>query len=432
MQFKRTALTAACVAAIVALANAATPQGPWHGRLSVGLQRLNIVFHFNADGTCTLDSPDQGATGIVAELLPCGPDSVVAAVPSLHAEFRGRVGASTIAGKFRQGPYTFPLTLKPGTVDVRRPQTPRPPYPYAVEDVEIDAGDAVLSATLVCPERFDSLRDVPLVVLVSGSGLQNRDEEILQHRPFAVIADFLARRGIASLRYDDRGFARSTGSNDSATTLTYAADAEAAVAYARSLGRFGRVGVLGHSEGGTIGFILGSRGAADFVVSMAGAAERGLDILMRQNRRALREAGTSDAEADAYCAALAAVLDGREADTSALSPALAANLARVRDSRSPWLRHFAAYAPAAAIAATRCPVLAINGTRDTQVDAEANLGIIRRMLPDGAHNTVRAYDGLNHLMQHCATGSVAEYGSIEETIAPEVLADIVAWLSQPR
>lgn len=433
MQSKRIALTLAIVLMALATMAQQAPAGPWHGKLSVGLQKLNLVFNFNADGTCTLDSPDQGAIGIAANTEVLRPDSVVVTVPSLGVRFAGSVAASTISGKFKQGAYTFHLTLRPGRVDVRRPQTPRPPFPYTTEDVRIPAGDAVLSATITYPEGYDSLRAaaaVPLVVLVSGSGLQNRDEEILQHKPFAVIADYLARRGIATLRYDDRGFGMSTGSNDTATTLTYADDAAAAVAFARGLGRFGRVGVLGHSEGGTIGFILGQRRVVDFVVSMAGAAERGLDILLRQNRRALAQAGMSEEVADAYCHALEAVLESRELTDAMLTPlpaGLADNLRGIAASPAVWLRYFAVYDPSAAIAATVCPVLALNGSRDTQVDAAANLGIIRNLLP-GAD--VREMPGLNHLMQHCARGTVDEYGSIEETVAPEVLSAIAWWIEK--
>lgn len=429
MQLKRLALTAAlalCAAGFAA--SRELPQGPWHGKLSLGIKRLNLVLRFGADGQCTLDSPDQGATGIPAEVLVRTPDSVAVAVPRLDVLYTAKVTDSTIAGRFRQGPYTFSLTLRPGEVDVRRPQTPRPPLPYRTEEVTVDAGDATLSGTLTYPAGGPAA-GVPLVVMVSGSGLQNRDEEIMQHRPFAVIADYLARHGIASLRYDDRGYARSTGSNEHATTDTYAADAAAAVAHARALGSFGRVGVLGHSEGGTIAFILASRGEVDFAVSMAGAAERGMDILMRQNRQALREAGVADTVAAQYCSALAAVLSGREAHTAGLPDKLVANLELIHDSRSPWLRHFAAYDPSEAISTARCPVFAFGGTLDKQVDTDANLAVVRAHLPAGPHNSVRAYEGLNHLLQPCRTGSVAEYGTVETTIAPEVLADIAAWIA---
>lgn len=433
MQLKRIALTLAVALAALAAVAQLAPAGPWHGKLSMGLKKLNIVFNFNADGSCTLDSPDQGASGIAAEAEVLRTDSVVVTVPSLGVRFAGRVEASTIIGKFKQGSYTFPLTLRPGRVDAKRPQTPRPPFPYATENVRVPAGDAVLSATISYPESYDSLRaaEVPLVVLVSGSGLQNRDEEILQHKPFAVIADYVARHGIATLRYDDRGFGMSTGSNDTATTLTYADDAAAAVAFARSLGRFGRVGVLGHSEGGTIAFMLGARGDVDFAISMAGAAERGLDILLRQNRRALAQAGMGAEVIDAYCLALAAVLESNELTEAMLAPlpaGLADNLRRMASEPAVWLRYFAVYDPAPSIAAVRCPVFAFNGNLDTQVDAEANLGLIGRLLPRNGNNLVRQYDGLNHLMQHCATGNFDEYGAIEETIAPEVLSDIVWWI----
>lgn len=431
MQFKRTALTLLAVASVTAALAADSPCGPWHGRLSVGLQRLRVVFDIGIDGTCTFDSPDQGATGLPAELRLCTSDSLVVEMPGLNARFAGKVGQSAIVGRFTQGAYTFPLTLKPGTASVRRPQTPKAPFPYSVEDVAINAGDAVLSATLTRPAADSSAR-APLVVLVSGSGLQNRDEEILSHRPFAVMADWLARNGIASLRYDDRGFARSTGSNDSATTITYAADAAAAVEYARSIGEFASIGVLGHSEGGTIAFMLGARGCVDFVISMAGPAICGRYILLAQNRAIMIASGMHDSVVTKYCDALGVVLDGgcpSAADTESLPERLSDNLVRVAGSMNPWIKHFVSYSPAGDISAVRCPVFAFNGSLDMQVDAAANLGAIRRHLPAGEHNVVRCYEGLNHLMQHCSTGFPSEYGTIEETIAPEVLADIAAWIS---
>ena len=434
MQLKRAPIAALLLAAAVH-AGAEVPAGPWHGRISAGIQRISLVFHFGPDGTCTVDSPDQGATGLQARLLPCGSDSVAVAIPAVQAEYRGKIGPSTITGRFRQGPYVLPLTLKPGAVGLKRPQTPVPPFPYTTEDVTIPAGDAVLSATIAYPEGYAPGMRPPLAVLVSGSGLQNRDEEIMGHKPFAVLADYLARHGVATLRYDDRGYARSTGATDSATTLTYAADAAAAVDFARSLDRFGKVGVAGHSEGGTIAFILGSRGLIDFAVSLAGAAIPGRDILMAQNRRVLADAGYDSAVAEAYCAALAQVLAGEEPDAEAigeLPEPLQANLRSVAANLSPWLRYFAAADPSEALRSLKCPLLALNGELDMQVEAMANLAAIRAAVPAGIDCIVRSYPGLNHLFQPCTTGAVTEYGTIETTMAGEVLRDATEWIAGVR
>lgn len=430
MQPRRIALAALLLAAVAA-ASAAAPEGTWHGRISAGLQRLQLVFHFGPDSTCTVDSPDQGARGLAARLLPCGPDSVAVAIPAVQAEYRGRVGKRSITGRFRQGPYVLPLNLKPGEASLRRPQTPVPPFPYVTREVSVPSGDAVLSGTITYPEGYTPGSRPPLAVLVSGSGLQNRDEEIMGHKPFAVLAHELARRGVATLRYDDRGFARSTGSNDSATTMTYADDAAAAVAYARASGDFGAVGVAGHSEGGTIAFILGARGDVDFAVSLAGAAVAGMDILMAQNRRALAEAGYDSAVTEAYCSVLAPVLRGEKTDAGTLESlpeALRANLRAVESHLNPWMRYFATFDPAEALRALKCPLLALNGELDTQVEAGPNLEAIKRAVPAHPRNELRSYPGLNHLFQPCRTGSVAEYGTIEQTMSPAVPADIATWI----
>lgn len=430
--------------------------GPWHGKIDVGGTRLTLVLRFGTDSSgnaaCTLDSPDQGALGIPAQVLLLRDDSVSVSVPSLKAAFQGRFVQEgqerRLTGTFSQVWMRFPLTLQPGEPVRNRPQEPHRPYPYRTEEVRfVNESDGVtLAGTLTWPEKFREGM-APVVLMVTGSGTQNRDEEILGHKPFLVLADFLARNGIASLRYDDRGAGESDRGDGPVTTESNMRDALAGMEYLRGLGQFGKAGVLGHSEGGAVAFMLGARKAVDFVVSMAGPGMRGDSILVEQNRLMLAGTGIAPVYVDGYCRVLGGILEmkteGRVvADPAALVDSLAAalgaealpsnmtsNLAAVWDALDdPWSMQFIQYSPVEDIARTDCPVMALGGSLDLQVPP-ANAEGIRRHLPDGKHNIVKIYPGLNHLFQHCKTGTVQEYGVIEETVSPEVLSDIAEWIN---
>lgn len=428
--------------------------GSWTGKLSVGGTQLTVVLNItkNADGTyaCTLDSPDQGAKGIPAEITVTDGTKVKVTLAALMAQYEGELKDGELKGTFTQQGYPFPLDLKPGTVTPNRPQTPKEPYPYATEEVTIsnDADNVTLAGTLTYPVGYDKMKkaDVPVVVMVTGSGLQNRDEELFGHKPFLVLADYLARNGIASLRYDDRGAGKSTGNPATSTTESNMHDALAAIEAVRNMGGFGKVGVLGHSEGGAIAFMLGARGKVDFIVSMAGPGVSGTAILLAQNRLALAQGGMPANLVDDYCKALEGVfkaMTGTEsiADPKAkaeeivkqvgsnLPPQAVDNLAKVIESGTPWMKYFLAYDPSNDIKAVKCPVMAINGSKDLQVIAADNLTTIRSLLPANSKNVVKEYDGLNHLFQHCTTGQFTEYNQIEETISPEVMADIAKWIN---
>ncbi len=247
--------------------------------------------------------------------------------------------------------------------------------------------------------------DTPVLLMVSGSGQQNRDEELMEHKPFAVIADSFARNGIATLRYDDRGIGASTGDLAEATTDTFAEDALKGLEFLRARG-YRKVGVLGHSEGGTIAFMLASQGGPDFIVSMAGMAETGEETLMAQTVRIAVAQGLPEDQATAYA---------RQ------------GVAATKASANPWMARFLELDPAEYIKSVTCPVLALNGEKDLQVIAERNIPIIKDLLPSA---TVRIYPDLNHLFQHCMTGSPTEYYEIEETISPEVLTDMVEWIKK--
>ena len=406
-------------------------KGAWTGKLNVYGNELTLVFHFNGED-CTLDSPDQGVKGVPAKLERTI-TGIKVAVPSINASYEGVNMGESIMGTFKQHGQSFPLTIKPGLLKRNRPQTPAMPYPYQTQEVSFNNGDAILKGTLVIPENAS--RQTPVMLMVTGSGLQNRDEEIFEHKPFAVIADVLARAGIATLRYDDRGFGESTGDVVNCTTEDLKNDAFAGVQLLRS--RFDKVGVIGHSEGGTIALMLAAEKKVDFIVSLAGMAVSGKETLLWQNRLALAAANIPSETIDLYCKALDEVFDACISGTAMpsttqynLPTSLAQNLAVVtKQLQTPYMKQFLTLDSRPLLGNITCPVLALNGSKDTQVEPESNLGALRSGLQKNAKNKLEAIEGVNHLFQHCKTGMATEYGNIEETIAPEVLEKMVYWLS---
>lgn len=407
--------------------------GTWSGKLDVQGTKISVVFHLDEENP-TIDSPDQGAKGIPIEVTRTATGSIIIKVPSIGATYEGLWLIKQIVGTFKQMGASLPLTLTPGEEKLNRPQTPVGPFPYTTEEVSFANGDAVLKGTLVLPEGYG--RKTPVLIMVTGSGLQNRDEEIYEHKPFAVIADALARAGIATLRYDDRGFGESTGDLVNCTTEDLKADALAGIGLLRK--RFDKVGVIGHSEGGTIALMLAAENKADFIVSLAGMVVSGKETLLWQNRVSLATAGIPAETIDSYCKALETVFDASTAGMPLpsasqfdLPAALSQNLSAVmRQLSMPYLKHFVSLDVRPLLCGISCPVLALNGTKDMQVDADSNLGALRIGLPDKPCNKLEAVEGVNHLFQHCRTGMPTEYRDIEETFAPEVLETLVEWFSK--
>ncbi len=387
--------------------------GSWSGKLDLGVAKLTLVFHLEqADGyvKVTMDSPDQSATGIPCKKDFLSYDSLAVNVPQLNLSYRARLKDGKLDGTFKQNGMSFPLVLAKGTEELRRPQNPQPPFPYETEEVTFrnERDSATLAGTLTWPVGYNpKSKKKPVVALfITGSGQENRDEELFDHKPFLVIADYLARHGIATLRYDDRATGASKGGDvRNATSEDFARDAAAGLAYLRSRKAFARVGIIGHSEGGLIGFMLGAQKKADFLVSLAGPGVKG-DTLSASQRNRMYElyGGTGTMTADSI-----------------------RQLPEIQ--QVPWFRWFVDYDPSADIAATRCPVFALNGDRDCQVISSLNLTAIGRLLPKSKRNLTKEYPGLNHLFQHCTTGLMEEYRQIEETIAPEVLSDIAEWIN---
>ena len=386
--------------------------GSWTGKLDLGVAKLTLVFHLKqADGrvNVTMDSPDQSAMGIPCKTDFLSYDSLAVSVKSINASYGGRLEDGKLVGTFKQNGMSLPLVLTKGTEELKRPQNPQPPFPYETEEVMFrnERDSATLAGTLTWPVGYNPKSKKPVVVLfVTGSGQENRDEEIYDHKPFLVIADYLARQGIASLRYDDRATGASKGGDvRNATSEDFARDAAAGLEYLRSRKAFSKVGIIGHSEGGLIGFLLGAQGKTDFLVSLAGPGVKG-DTLTASQRNRMYElyGGNGNMTVDAV-----------------------RQLPEIQ--KVPWYKWFIDYDPSADIAATRCPVFALNGDRDWQVISSLNLTAIERLLPKSKKNLIKEYPGLNHLFQHCTTGLMNEFRQIEETISPEVLSDIAEWIN---
>lgn len=425
--------------------------GSWRGDLNVGMSKIPLVFNFTEekDGktSCTLDSPLQNVTGMSGEILSLDNDSISIRFNKINATFSGVIqDNNTIKGSFTQAAYILPLTLSPELPLLeRRPQTPQPPFPYSVTDHLILSFDgAGLAASLTMPDD-KNLKNIPLVVMVSGSGPQNRDEEIFGHKPFEVIADYLARHGIASLRYDDRGFGESEGDFGSSTTYDFKKDAEHVLYFAKSIDRIGKVGFLGHSEGGSIALMSAAENIPDFVISLAGMVDSGKNTMLRQNRHSMERMGLLQAQVDEYVDFIEYLFglmedEGKTAsrkqiDVVALArergltptPVLMQSLKNNIDKRTIWFDTFLSVDPSSVISKISCPVLALNGTKDTQVDSSSNLPIIRDSV---ASAIIYELEGLNHLFQHAETGEITEYEGIRETISPDVLELISAWISK--
>ena len=438
------------IAMLLAFAGAAqSVTGIWKGSL---MGQLPVVFNIvNAD-EATISSPLQGAWGIPCDSVSVSPDglSVYLGISILGASFEGRLSddAASLNGTFIQG-MALALDLSRGTPDdllPDRPQTPQPPFLYRTEEVTFSNGDTELAGTLSLP-ALPALRPAGYtgVVMVTGSGKQNRDEEILGHKPFAVIADYLTRAGIAVLRYDDRGAGESGSANGDETTFDNAADAMAALRFLRSRNEIDstRAGFLGHSEGGTIAFINAATAPDEvaFVVSLAGAAVKGEELIVRQNLDLMALAGQSldGALTDSLrrvFSIIASPIDSLGA-ARAIRPVMRALHPDADDSQldamtapmlTPWYRAFMRLDPRDYIRAISCPVLALNGTWDDQVNAEVNLAAIAQAAP---HAETVEFPGLNHLFQEAPSRQAAmNYGAITQTISPEVLSKIASWITK--
>lgn len=432
------------LAPLAASAQTADPSGDWRGVLAVGAVNLRVAMHLGA--ASTIDSPDQSAFGMPAQMAATG-RRVTVTVPSIGAVFEGDVSedGARLVGEWRQGGQSFPFTLERGVfAAANRPQTPAAPFPYHAEEVGYDNAQRPgvhLAGTLTIPEGRGRH---PAVLLITGSGSQDRNETLMEHQPFLVLADYLSRRGFAVLRVDDRGVGGSTGATANDTVHDYVADVEAGVAFLKARRDIDRrrIALIGHSEGGLIAPLVASRDRSiAAVVLWAGPGVRGADVLVEQLRAIMTASGASGEAIEAATRNQRAVMDAllaapdtetaRTAVTNALAsvgqPAPEAQVSRLA---SPWFRTFVAYDPAPTLSGLRMPVLALLGGKDVQVVAAQNEPALRAALAGNRRARVVTLPGLNHLFQTANTGAVTEYAQIEETIAPEALQAMGDWLTE--
>ena len=437
--------------------------GSWLGTLDVGVAKMRIgLLVLDSSGVLVskLMSPDQGAMNIRVEKTEFSSDTLSIISKEISASFKGIVTKEndSLKGFFIQG-RKFPLTLLrvEKLPELLRPQEPKKPFPYTEEEITFtnDKAGISLSGTLTLPSSGSNFT---AVVLVTGSGPQNRDEELLGHKPFLVISDYLTKNGIAVLRYDDRGIGKSKGVFSTATTADFADDAEAAFKFLQHDKRInsGKIGIIGHSEGGLIAPIVAARNKdVAFIVMLAGPGLKGKDILLLQSALIARADSTSENEIKEnnklnkklYDVAIKEKDDKKAADKmrkliddywNTLSPETIKNIGvdkkaliqSVYQILSPWFRYFISFDPKNVLTKISCPVLALNGSKDLQVPPAENLAAIEKYLTRAGNKnfTVKEFDGLNHLFQHAGTGSPSEYISIEETFSPEVLDFVTQWI----
>lgn len=436
--------------------------GQWNGVLKVQGTQLRLVFNISKaeNGyTATMDSPDQNAKGIPVSSATFENPTLKLATTALRLEYEGVLKPEgIIEGTFKQAGLSIPLNLSREVVvkkEVVRPQEPKKPYPYYEEEVTFHNADAgiTLAGTLTLPKKDDVF---PAVVLITGSGAQNRNEELMGHKPFLVIADYLTRNGIAVLRFDDRGTASSQGNFKTATSNDFATDVNAAVDYLLTRKEIDKkkIGLIGHSEGGIIApMVAANSKSVAFIVLMAGTGIPGDQLLLLQQGLIGKASGLTDENMQTIKKVNSSVFeivrksnstDQLRADLTGFLkqeinkyPEKPQNISdddfvkiQVDEVMNPWMLNFIKYDPAPALSKVKCPVLALNGEKDLQVPPKENLEAIKQALAKGGNKKVTAIElpGLNHLFQECKTGAPAEYAEIEQTISPVALNEILKWV----
>ena len=444
--------------------------GDWYGSLTVPGATLPVVMHIKktaAGYSATMDSPAQQAIGIPMDETTFSDNKLVIAFKAGSLKYSGTFlpDSNKINGNLQQGSGNFPLILSREKQvytpeDKTRPQDPKD-HPYLQEEVRFPnpKGGNTLSGTLTLPSDGKTKK---IVILITGSGPQNRNEEIKQynHRPFLVLSDWLTRNGIGVLRYDDRGVAKSTGNFNTATTADFADDAEAAVNFIKSRPDLKSlsIGLLGHSEGGMIAPVIASRNkSVKFIVLLAGPGIPITELMVRQNEDQLRLMAAPDSvimranetntliykvvtnNPSLSAAVLKLKLDSTLHKKYATDPENA--ISKVSDDKQianiseavvqPWFRYFLGFRPADYLLKVQCPVLALNGMLDKQVSATPNLSAIKAALTKGGNKRfeIAPMPGLNHMFQTAVTGGVGEYAQITETINPVVLIKVTSWIN---
>ena len=446
--------------------NAQNVIGQWNGILKVEETQLRLVFNIsqpNGQLLATMDSPDQGAKGIAVTAVSFDNSVLKLAIANARIEFEGTLANDgIIKGIFKQGGQSFPMTLSKEKIEkqqIIRPQEPLKPYSYYHEEITFQNPKAgiMLAGTLTMPQKEGVF---PAVILISGSGPQNRDEEILGHKPFLVLSDYFTKNGFAVLRYDDRGTALSKGDFKSSTTADFATDVEAAIAFLKTRKEinYKKIGLIGHSEGGIIAPMVASKSKdVAFIVLLAGSGVDGGDILLMQQKLIGTAAGASeiDLQKNENLHKKAFEIVKKSKDLEQAKADLTTHIAEFQKNNSssdkptgmsdddfvklqvkrianPWMQFFIKYNPALALEKVKCPVLAINGEKDLQVLPKQNLVAIKTALTKGGNKnvTIKELPKLNHLFQECKTGAPTEYAAIEETFSTKAMTEILNWLQQ--
>lgn len=445
---------------IAFLVNAQDVTGDWNGVLSVQGMKLRIVFYVtktDAGYSATMDSPDQGAKGIPMTAASFEGNVLKLEHSAAKIVFTGTFdGNAEIKGEFVQAGMKFPMNLSRKEVTFEKPKRPQeslPPFPYNVEGVTFkNLKDSItLAGTFTYPKATGKF---PVAILVSGSGPQNRDEELMGHKPFMVFADFLTRNGIGVLRYDDRGTFASTGKFETALTQDFATDASAAVDYLKTRKEVDgkKIGIIGHSEGGMVApMVAASRNDLNFIVLMAGPGIPGNEILMLQSELISRANGIKEEDITKAkiinSAIYNSILTINNTDTlqknirKILLDKMSENTelkeggetmieAQLKQISSSWMLNFIRYNPAPTLEKVKCRVLALNGSLDLQVPADVNLKAIETALIKGGNKqfSTKKLEGLNHLFQECKTGSPNEYAGIEQTLSPVFMNEVLNWI----
>ena len=430
--------------------------GQWNGFLKVPGGQLRLEFNITKTENgyiTTMDSPDQGAKGIPVTTTTFENAILKLGIPSATIVYEGTLNQfGVIVGTFSQSGQTFPMNLSKEKLEkevVTRPQEPKKPYSYYTEEVTFEnkIDKNVLAGTLSLPQKEGKF---PAVILISGSGPQNRDEELLEHKPFLVLADYLTKKGIAVLRFDDRGVGKSTGEFKTATTLDFAKDVQAALAYMQSRKEIdkNKIGLIGHSEGGIIAPIVAADSKEiDFILLLAGTGIRGDQLMLLQKEMIESQMGVSENEIqkaqEVFKGAYDIIVASPANDPTLKSKVNSYLIKKVGDKMvdsqintlssqitSPWFIGFLKLDPTIALENVKCPVLALNGDKDLQVSADVNLEAIKKAVVKGGNKnvTIKKIPNLNHLFQESVTGSIEEYGTIEQTFSPIALEEISSWV----
>lgn len=439
-------------------------KGDWSGVLDAGAAKLKLVLHFTpeANGTWrgTMDSPDQAANGLKIDTITVEGQTLKFVMNALSASYIGTLNGSEITGKFTQGGVTFPLNFKrPTAADnapAKRPQTPQPPFPYNAEDITFEnkTANITLAGTLTTPR---TKAPFPAVILITGSGPQDRNESLLGHQPFLVLSDHLTRAGIAVLRFDDRGVGKSQGKFATATSEDFASDVLAGLAYLKTRPEINpkKIGLIGHSEGGLIAPMCAVQSKdVSFIVLMAGPGVTGQEILYEQGALIARAEGATEAAITANRKTQEGMFAIMEAEKDeavtekklmelvatvvatlpdAQKKAVEASLkAQVKAINTPWFRYFLTFDPRTILRQVKVPVLAINGELDLQVSPKQNLPEIAKALKAGGNKKVQTVElpKLNHLFQTTKTGAFSEYAKLEETMSPTALTLMSDWIGK--